>query len=98
MPSTATPMVAPTCRIAEMSAEPEPLRSADSADRAAFIVCGMASPSPRPNAASHAAVNPVPLPHLVVAPNASATAMIVNPTVTRAFASVSGARPRRAAA
>ena len=96
VPSTATPMVAPTWRIAEISAEPEPLRSADSADSAAFIACGIASPSPRPNAASHAAANPVPLPVLVVAPNASATAMIVKPIVTRAFASASGAAVRRA--
>ena len=85
-------MVAPTWRSAEISAEPEPLRSADRADSAAFMVCGMASPSPSPNAASHAAANPVPLPVLVVAPNASAAAMIVNPTVTSPFTLASGAR------
>ena len=38
VPRTATPMVAPTWRMAEIRAEPEPLRSADRADSAAFIV------------------------------------------------------------
>src|SRR5579872_251693 len=102
VPSTATPMVAPTWRSAEINAEPEPLRSADSADNAAFMVCGMASPTPSPNAASHAAANPVPLPALVVAPNASATVMIANPAVTSPFTLASGPRsspaPRRGVA
>src|ERR1700722_8311394 len=86
-------MVAPTWRIAETSPGPEPLRPGDSADRAAFIVCGMASPSPSPNAASHAAVNPVPLETVVVAPAGSAIAMIVNPLVTRTFALARGRPP-----
>ena len=65
MPRMATPMVAPTWRIAEIRAEPEPLRSADRADSAAFIVCGIASPRPSPKMANHAAVNQVPLPTVV---------------------------------
>ena len=73
VPRIATPIVAPTCRIAEIRAEPEPLRSADKADSAAFIACGIASPRPSPNMANHAAANPVPLLTLVVAPNASVT-------------------------
>src|SRR6516165_2960733 len=85
-------MVAPTCRMAEIRAEPEPLRSADRADRAAFIVCGMASPRPRPKQASQAAANPVPLAILVVAPAARVTAMTVKPIVAKAFAPASGAR------
>ncbi len=92
VPSTATPMVAPAWRSAEIRAEPEPLRSADSADRAAFIVCGMARPSPRPNTANQAAANPVPLVMLVVAPTASVAAIRVNPTVTSVFTLASGAR------
>ena len=91
VPRTATPMVAPTCRIAEIRAEPEPLRSADRADSAAFIVCGMASPRPRPNTANQAAANPVPLLTVVVAPNPSVIAMIAKPTVTSPFTLASGA-------
>src|ERR1700683_5191429 len=85
-------MVAPTWRIAEISAEPEPLRSADRADSAAFIACGMASPRPRPNTANHAAANPVPLLAVVVAPTPRVTAMSVKPIVTSAFAPASGGR------
>src|SRR6202021_2403931 len=55
-------MVAPTWRSAEISADPEPLRSADRADSAAFMVCGMASPTPSPNAPSPAPPSPVPPP------------------------------------
>ena len=91
MPRTATPIVAPTCRRAEIRAEPEPLVSADRALSAAFIVCGMASPRPRPNTANQAAANPVPLPTVVVAPTPRVTAMTVNPTVTRPFTLASGA-------
>ena len=97
VPRTATPMVAPTWRIAEIRAEPEPLRSADRADSAAFIACGMASPRPRPNTANQAAANPVPLLTAVVAPKPSAAAMIANPTVTRPFTLASGPRPRPSA-
>src|SRR5262249_6931454 len=88
-------------RIAEIRAEPAPLPSADRAPMAAFMACGMASPRPRPNTANQAAANPVPLLTTVVAPTASAAAMIVNPTVTSAFAltirsrTPSGARRRR---
>ena len=97
VPSTATPMVAPTWRIAEIRAEPEPLRSADRADSAAFIVCGIASPRPNPNAANQAAANQVPLLTVVVAPNASVIAMMVNPTATSPFTLASGARAGPAA-
>ena len=62
MPSTATPIVAPTWRMAVISADPAPLRSADSSPRAAFIAAGMASPRPIPAIANQAAVNPVLLP------------------------------------
>src|SRR5271163_3781239 len=85
-------MVAPTWRRAEISAEPEPLRSADRADRAAFIVCGIARPRPRPNRANQAAANPVPLLVLVMAPTARVAAMRVNPIVTSPFTLASGAR------
>src|SRR5205823_1788544 len=91
VPRTATPMVAPTWRMAEIRAEPAPLVSADRADRAAFIACGMASPRPRPNTANQAAANPVPLLTVVVAPNPRVTAMSANPTVTRPFTLASGA-------
>ncbi len=90
VPRTATPMVAPTCRKAEIRADPEPLVSADRALSAAFIVCGMASPRPRPNTANQAAANPVPLLTVVVAPNPRVTAMIANPTATRPFTLASG--------
>ncbi len=91
MPRTATPMVAPTCRIVEIRAEPEPLRSADRADSAAFIACGMASPRPRPNTANQAAANPVPLLIVVVAPIPRVQAMSANPTVTSPFTLARGA-------
>ncbi len=85
-------MVAPTWRSAEIRAEPEPLRSADSADSAAFIACGMASPRPSPKTANHAAANPVPLLAVVVAPTPRATAMSVKPAVASDFAPASGGR------
>ena len=91
-------MVAPTWRSAEISAEPEPLRSGERADRAAFIVCGMASPRPSPKKVSQAAANPVPLAVLVVAPTPRVTAMIAKPMVTSGFALASGGRTEPSAA
>src|ERR1039458_1012748 len=77
-------MVAPTWRIAEMRAEPAPLRCAESAPSAAFMAAGMANPSPSPAAANQDAAKTVPLWVLVVAPTASAAAITAKPTVTRA--------------
>ena len=92
-------MVAPTWRIAVISAEPDPLRSADSAPRAAFIAGGIASPSPSPatrepgrrRTRCHCRC-------LVKAPSTSPTAMTANPTVTRSFTPTSGGRTEPSAA
>ena len=90
VPSTATPMVAPTCRIAVMSAVPDPLRSAERAPMAAFIAAGIAIPSPRPVTANQATVNPVLLPVWVKVPMARPTAITRYPTVTRALTLTGG--------
>src|SRR5215467_300011 len=91
VPRTATPMVAPTWRIAVMTAEPEPLRSADRALSAAFIAAGMAIPSPRPVAANQVAAYPVLLCTLVRAPIARAAAIRPNPDLPELCALPRGA-------
>ena len=58
MPSTATPIVPPTDRIAISSAEPTPARSGERAPIAASIADGSAKPSPAPITAIHAAAKP----------------------------------------
>ena len=72
VPSTATPIVPPTWRIAVISAEPDPLRSAYSAPSAAFSAVGMARPSPRPVSANQVARVQQVLPAAVPVPTASA--------------------------
>src|SRR5215468_8339241 len=79
----ATPIVAPTWRSAEIRADPDPLRSADSWLSATFIAGGMASPRPRPAIVIHAAAYPVELATFVNAPITMATAMIANPPAMR---------------
>src|SRR5262249_47209135 len=86
-------MVAPTWRIAVMTAEPEPLRSADRALSAAFIAAGMAIPSPRPVTANQVAAYPVLLCTLVSAPIARAAAISPNPDMTKIFALTLGSPP-----
>ena len=54
----ATPIAPPTWRMAISSAEPTPLRSAESAPSAASMQTGIAKPSPAPSAAIHAAAKP----------------------------------------
>src|ERR1700759_4721936 len=95
VPRTATPIVAPTCRIAVIRADPDPLRSADSAPSAAFIAAGIASPSPRPATANQAAENPGPLVTLVSAPTPSPAAITPKPvaTIDRAVARGSSGSP-----
>ena len=51
----ATPNVPPTWRSAMIRAEPTPLRSAESAPRAAFIAPGRAKPRPAPMMVTHSA-------------------------------------------
>jgi hypothetical protein len=46
VPRTATPIVALTCRIALISPDPEPLRSAEIAPIAALLAAGLASQDP----------------------------------------------------
>ena len=75
VPRTATPIVAPTWRSAEISAAPDPLRSADSAPSAMFIADGIANPRPSPAMATQASVYPVELPIVVNAPIAIAAAI-----------------------
>jgi hypothetical protein len=58
VPSTATPIVPPTVRIAMSTAEPMPARSGDSAPIAASIADGSAKPRPAPTTAIHAAAKP----------------------------------------
>jgi beta-xylosidase len=61
VPSTATPIVAPTWRRALITADPAPPRSAVSVLKAALVAVGMARPKPMPASANQAATNPVPL-------------------------------------
>ena len=92
VPSTATPIVPPTWRIAVISAEPEPLRAGESAPRATFSAVGIAMPRPKPVTANQVAAKPVPLAIVVPAPTASAAAMIAKPIATRTFGLTGGAR------
>ncbi len=71
----ATPIVEPTWRIAVSSADPAPLRSADSAPSATPIADGITRPRPRPATATQASVYPVELPSVVSAPSTIATAI-----------------------
>ncbi|HUK70936.1 MAG TPA: hypothetical protein VLW50_19610 [Streptosporangiaceae bacterium] len=86
MPRIVTPMVAPTWRIAVITAEPTPLRSADRTPSAAFIAAGIAIPAPRPMAANQPAAKPVPLCTVVQAPTASPAAISTNPGATKGLA------------
>src|SRR5260221_4575736 len=92
VPSTATPIVPPTWRIAVISAEPDPLRPGDRAPIAALSAVGIATPRPNPVTANQMAAKAVLLPTVVPAPTASAAAMIANPTVTRSFGRTGRAR------
>ncbi len=58
MPRIATPIAPPVCRSADMTAEPIPLRSADSGLIAALIAVGMAKPRPKPKTVNQTATNP----------------------------------------
>src|ERR1700678_2484724 len=80
----ATPITEPTCRMAEMRAEPEPLRSAVSEARVTFIADGITSPKPSPATATQAGVYQVELCRVVKAPIASATVMTRYPAVITA--------------
>src|ERR1700733_10891411 len=71
----ATPITDPTCRIAEMRAEPDPLRSAVSEARVTFMAAGITRPKPSPDTATQASVYQVELDRVVNAPIASAIAM-----------------------
>src|SRR5258708_12077013 len=91
VPSTATPIVPPTWRIAVMSAEPDPLRAAERAPSAALSAVGIATPRPNPVTANQMAAKPVLLPTVVPAPTASAAALIANPALTTTFGLTGGA-------
>src|SRR6202167_725758 len=80
----ATPITEPTWRMAEMRAEPEPLRSAVSEARVTFIADGITRPKPSPETATQASVYQVELCSVVKAPIASATAMTRYPAVNTA--------------
>jgi len=69
VPRTATPMVAPTCRRAEIRAEPEPLVSADRAPQRRVHRLRHGQPQAEAEHRNQAAANPVPLSTVVVAPN-----------------------------
>ena len=79
VPRMATPMTEPTWRMAEIRAEPDPLRSAVSDARVTFIADGITRPKPSPETATQASVNQVELVSVVNAPIASATAMTTVP-------------------
>src|ERR1700728_4140078 len=77
----ATPITEPTWRMAEIRAEPDPLRSAVSEARVTFIADGITRPKPSPETATQASVNQVELDSVVNAPTPSATAMTTYPAV-----------------
>src|ERR1700688_4557821 len=81
----ATPITEPTCRMAEMRAEPDPLRSAVSEASVTFIAAGITRPKPSPDSATQASVYQVELESVVNAPIASATAMTRYPAVITAL-------------
>src|SRR5260370_6057079 len=62
VPSTATPIVPPTWRIAVISAEPDPLRAGERAPIAALSAVGIATPRPNPVTANQMAAKAVLLP------------------------------------
>src|ERR1700733_4741281 len=80
----ATPITEPTWRMAEIRAEPDPLRSAVSEARVTFIADGITRPKPSPETATQTSVNQVELVSVVNAPIASATAMTRYPAVITA--------------
>jgi hypothetical protein len=84
-PRTATPKVPPTCRAAEIKADPTPLRSPVSRPSAALIAGGSATPVPMPPMVSHVAANPVPFPLPVNAAMISPTAATTKPMTTAIF-------------
>src|ERR1700733_8991777 len=80
----ATPITEPTWRMAEMRAEPDPLRSAVSDARVTFIADGITRPKPRPETATQASVHQVEFDSVVTAPTPSAAAMTRSPAVITA--------------
>src|SRR5579875_2003526 len=86
VPRIATPIVAPTWRTAEISADPEPLRSPVSGRTAASIADGIATPRPAPVTAIHSAAKAVADPSPVKAPIARPMAITANPAALAVFA------------